>query len=202
MSKARSSFYILIPLLSCVIAVLLVEAALALFYPIPFSLEKNMYFEPDPYTGFRNKPLSRGYYPNGIEANANSRGHRDAEVAVPKPEGVFRILAIGDSFTVGANVEAAEAYPEVIERLLNERGVNVEVVNAGTGGWSPFQYAQYYEHYGQEFEPDLILVGFFVGKNIGLTDASFFHRQHMTGRNVANIDRTGASLPEVLHIAL
>ena len=33
------------------------------------------------------------------------------------------------------------------------------------GGWEPFQYAQYFEHYGHQFEPDLILVGFFVGND-------------------------------------
>ena len=41
----------------------------------------------------------------------------------------------------------------------------IEVVNAGTGGWGPFQYAEFYEHYGQAFEPDLVLVGFFVGND-------------------------------------
>ena len=33
------------------------------------------------------------------------------------------------------------------------------------GGWDPFQYAQYFEHYGRQFEPDLILIGFFVGND-------------------------------------
>ena len=97
MSSARRSFYIIIPFVSCLIAIVLVELGLALFYPIPFTLEKNMYFESDPYTGYRHKPLGAGRYPNGIAANANSRGQRDEEVDIPKPAGVFRILAIGDS---------------------------------------------------------------------------------------------------------
>jgi hypothetical protein len=166
MSKSRKSFYILIPLIACVFAVLLLEFGLALFYPIPFSLEKNMYYETDPHTGFRHKPLGSGHYPNGVEAVANSRGQRDGEVAVPKPEGVFRILLIGDSFTVGANVEQHEVYGQVLEDLLNDAVEQpIEVVNAGTGGWNPFQYAQFYEHYGQAFQPDLVVVGFFVGND-------------------------------------
>ena len=122
MSGTRKSFYILLPLFSGLFALLLVELGLHLFYPIPFSLEKNMYFEPDPYTGFRQRPLGSGHYPSGIEAIANSRGHRDDEVQVPKPGGVSRVLLLGDSFTVGANVEMVEAYPRVLEDLLNESG--------------------------------------------------------------------------------
>jgi len=167
MSGVRKSFYIVLPIISILVGILLLEAGLALFYPIPFSLEKNMYFEPDPYTGYRQKPLGRGHYPTGIDAIANSRGHRDAEVDVPKPEGVFRILMIGDSFTVGANVEQEDAYPQQLERLLNDTSkARVEVVNSGVGGWSPFQYAEYLNHYGAEFEPDLVVVGVFVGNDI------------------------------------
>jgi len=167
MSGVRKSFYIVLPIISVLVGILLLEAGLALFYPIPFSLEKNMYFEPDPYTGYRQKPLGRGHYPTGIDAIANSRGHRDAEVDVPKPEGVFRILMIGDSFTVGANVEQEDAYPQQLERLLNDTSeARVEVVNSGVGGWSPFQYAEYLNHYGAEFEPDLVVVGVFVGNDI------------------------------------
>ena len=167
MSGPRKSFYILLPLLSCLIALVLVEIGLALFYPIPYSLEDNMYFMPDPYTGYAHKPLSKGSYPNGIPAIANSQGLRDDEVEIPKPPGVFRILALGDSFTVGANVEQEDAYPQVLERLLNDSGRGrIEVVNAGVGGWSPFQYAQFLDNYGLRYEPDLVLVGLFVGNDI------------------------------------
>jgi hypothetical protein len=167
MSQPRKSFYILLPIISCGFALLLAEAGLALFYPIPYSLEKNMYFEADPYTGFRHKPDGVGFYPNGIVARANKSGNRDDDVAFPKPAGVFRILMIGDSFTVGANVEQEEAYPQVLERILNQPGQpTVEVVNTGVGGWSPFQYAEFLEHYGAAYEPDLVLVGLFVGNDI------------------------------------
>jgi lysophospholipase L1-like esterase len=80
---------------------------------------------------------------------------------------------LGDSFTVGTNVSQEEAYPEVLETLLNAHGnTPVEVVNAGVGGWSPLQYAEYYEHYGQDFTPDLVLVGFFVGNDTYDTPSS------------------------------
>ena len=165
MSETRTSFYILIPLFSVLFALLLAEIALSIFAPVPFSLERNMYYEPDPYTGFRHKPGSAGSYLNDVPANANSRGLRDDEVEVPKPADVFRILVVGDSFTVGASIRQEDAYPQELERLLQSPGTPIEVVNAGTGGWGPFQYAQYVEHYADEYEPDLLLLGMFVGND-------------------------------------
>jgi hypothetical protein len=159
-------FKVLVPLLAGVLTVAAIELGLALFHPVPFSIETNMYFEPDPYTGWRLKPGGTGYYQMGIPGNANSHGHRDVETSLKKPPGVFRILALGDSFTAGSNVRQEETYPKVLERHLRSAyGSQIEVVNAGTGGWEPFQYAQYFEHYGYQFEPDLILVGFFIGND-------------------------------------
>ncbi|MEJ2138525.1 MAG: GDSL-type esterase/lipase family protein [Gammaproteobacteria bacterium] len=196
MSGTRRSFYIILPVFACLIGVLLVELGLALFYPIPYSLEKNMYFEPDPHTGYRQKPLGSGGYPNGVAAIANSQGNRDDVVAIPKPDGVFRILMIGDSFTVGANVEQPDVYPQVLERMLNESGgPPVEIVNTGTGGWSPFQYAQFLEYYGAQYEPDLVLVGFFVGNDL-LVDR-FAPEQTMTavlGRRVSREAAANAAI--------
>jgi len=49
---------------------------------------------------------------------------------------------------------------------LNQNGLNpIEVINTAVGGWGPFQYAQYYEYYGNKFEADMVLVGFFVGND-------------------------------------
>ncbi len=168
MSARRSIFKIILPLLSALFAIALVELALVLFYPIPYSLERNMYFEPDPHTGYRHRPLGEGFYPNGVEARANSLGFRDDEVTLTKAEGVFRILSLGDSFTVGANVEQDQAYPQVLEGLLNSRSQNgkrIEVINAGVGGYDTFHYAQFVEHYAGQYDPDLILIGFFVGND-------------------------------------
>lgn len=165
-NRRQRLFQILVPLLTCLLTVGVVELGLAIFHPVPFSIETNMYFEPDPYTGYRLKPGGTGTYQMGIPGVANSHGHRDVEVPLKKPSGVFRILVLGDSFTVGTNVRQEEAYPKALERHLKRvYGSKIEVVNAGVGGWDPLQYAQYYEHYGYRFEPDLILVGFFVGND-------------------------------------
>jgi hypothetical protein len=159
-------FQILVPVLAFILGIVALELGLTVFHPIPFSIESNMYFVADPYTGFRLKPGGVGHFQLGIPADANSQDNRDVDVPLKKPPGVFRILVVGDSFTVGANVRQEEAYPKVLEkRLQSAYGPQIQVVNAGVGGWDPLQYAQYYEHYGYRFEPDLILIGFFVGND-------------------------------------
>ena len=60
----------------------------------------------------------------------NSKGYRDFERAVPKPEGVRRAVCIGDSFTWGVSVLFDDAWPQRVERTLSrERGERWEVVN-------------------------------------------------------------------------
>ncbi|MEM7582930.1 MAG: SGNH/GDSL hydrolase family protein [Acidobacteriota bacterium] len=158
-------FYVLVPALACGSVLLVLELFLAVLLPVPFASERNMYFSPDPHTGFRLAPNSSGRF-RGFVARVNSHGHRDAEVTLEKPAGTYRIMVLGDSFTMGANVRREEIYTEVLERQLNQRfEISFEVINTGVGGWSPFQYAQYFEHYGQPFDPDMILVGFFVGND-------------------------------------
>lgn len=159
-------FRILAPVLSCLLTIGFIELALALVYPVPFSIEYNMYYEADPHTGFRLRPNSVGHFQMGIVANTSSQGLRDREFSLKKPAGIFRILVIGDSFTVGANVREEQTYAKVLERQLRDAyGPNIEVVNTGVGGWNPPQYEAYYEHYGYRFEPDLILIGFFAGND-------------------------------------
>jgi lysophospholipase L1-like esterase len=134
-----------------------------------------MYFVADEHTGYRLKPNSEGYYQNQIPANANLHGHRDDPVTIQKPKGTYRILVLGDSFTAGSNVSQENAYPQVLESLFKANNMpHVEVINAGIGGWDPFQYAQYYQYYGHKFSPDLVLIGFFVGNDTytGVKDVS------------------------------
>ncbi|MGN7612347.1 SGNH/GDSL hydrolase family protein [Magnetococcales bacterium HHB-1] len=53
----------------------------------------------------------------------------------PVPEkGVGRLISIGDSCTFGPFLPG-QPYPMVLERALNQRGVQVEVINAGVEGY-------------------------------------------------------------------
>lgn len=159
-------FSFVVPIISTLLTVLVIEVGFNLFHPIPFSIERSMYFEPNQYTGYKLKPNSTGYFRNEITAQANKHGHRDDFVPLKKPDGVFRILLLGDSFTVGANVRQSQTYAAILEKSLNDNSATpIEVINTGVGGWEPFHYAEYYEHYGRQFSPDLVLIGLFVGND-------------------------------------
>ncbi|MEZ5856105.1 MAG: arylesterase [Hyphomicrobiaceae bacterium] len=49
-------------------------------------------------------------------------------------ERVLKIVAFGDSLTAGYGVEANDAFPAVLERLLKAKGHKVQVINAGVSG--------------------------------------------------------------------
>ena len=62
---------------------------------------------------------------------AASTGTLDASVpASTKP----RIVALGDSLTAGLGLASEQAYPALLQRRLNDAGLDYEVVNAGVSG--------------------------------------------------------------------
>jgi lysophospholipase L1-like esterase len=169
--------YIVLPLTSVLLTFCAVELLMSVFRPVPYSLEVNGLYESDPYTGDRVKPNYSGVYPSGIPARFNSLGLNDEERTYNKKAGTFRILVLGDSFTAGSNLYREQVYPFLLEKLLNKTcKIPIEVINAGVDGWDPFQYAQYYEHYGRKFEHDMVLVGLYIGNDIyeAFSDVSQF----------------------------
>jgi lysophospholipase L1-like esterase len=78
---------------------------------------------------------------------------------VEKPEGVFRILLIGDSFIEGEGVELPQTAAQVLEAELTETtGKPVEVVNMGVMSYSPIIYQRIIEDRGLPLDPDLVIV--------------------------------------------
>jgi acyl-CoA thioesterase I len=45
-----------------------------------------------------------------------------------------RIVALGDSLTAGLGLPAADAYPSLLQKMVEAGGLNYEVVNAGVSG--------------------------------------------------------------------
>lgn len=93
----------------------------------------------------------------------NSRGLRDTrEFAYDKPDGVLRILTLGDSFTLGFEVGQEQTYAAVLERDLERHGINAEVINAGVSGFSNAEALVYLREEGLRYQPDVVVLGFFV----------------------------------------
>lgn len=89
----------------------------------------------------------------------NSFGLRDdADQAQAKGDGVYRILALGDSFTYGFAVERTDLFVDLLENQLRADGRPVEVVNVGTEAWDNAQQAAWLETYGKDWNPDAVVL--------------------------------------------
>ena len=85
-----------------------------------------------------------------------------------KPDGVYRVLLIGDSFTEGFTVDLDEHFaPDLERRLTAAAGAPVEVLNSGVSAWGNGQELLYYSLEGSRFSPDLVVLLFNPGNDIG-----------------------------------
>ncbi|MFY9343848.1 MAG: SGNH/GDSL hydrolase family protein [Planctomycetota bacterium] len=132
--------------------------------------------EYDPELGWRhvaNKHVPDLYGPGvGLRTNGQHlRGTRDHAVADSDAE--YRILCLGDSFTMGYGVADDETYPA----LLAQQHPAIATINMGLGGYGIDQCWLWYERDGTKFDVDVLLFAIIVGD---------FFRMNPTG-NVANI---------------
>jgi len=91
------------------------------------------------------------------DIRTNSWGFRDREYPLEKPNGILRMVAIGDSFTFGSQ-RAEDSYPKALERLLAGRA---EVINTGVPAYSTVQEIGHLRRFGLRFHPDVVLLGLF-----------------------------------------
>ena len=59
-----------------------------------------------------------------------------AETATPAPTGASRprVVALGDSLTAGLGLQPEQAWPALVQKKIDQAGLDVEVVNAGVSG--------------------------------------------------------------------
>lgn len=112
-----------------------------------------------------DRPKKTGYAPVNTNRRAmrpkNARGYRDRQRAIPKPEGVRRVVSLGDSFAWGASVEFEDAYPQRLERALTRRRCEAwEVVNLALPGMNTVDQAAQLESEGGAYQPDVVVVGY------------------------------------------
>jgi lysophospholipase L1-like esterase len=98
----------------------------------------------------------------GSELRTNRLGFRDSKSEVaPKVSSEFRIIVLGDSFTVSAGVDFNRIYTSLVESGLRSRFPDVRVLNLAVGGYNIIQYRLVLEEVGRRLKPDLIVVGVF-----------------------------------------
>jgi hypothetical protein len=93
----------------------------------------------------------------------NDQGFRNRQnFAYEKPNGVVRILSLGDSHTQGFEVRQDFTYSAVIEKDLSSRGYKVEVLNTGVSGFSTAEELAFLENEGVKYDPDVVVLGFYA----------------------------------------
>lgn len=93
----------------------------------------------------------------------NSRGFRNTrEFSYAKPANTLRVLSIGDSHTQGYEVRQNYTFSAVLERFLNYRAKNAEVINSGVSGFSNAEELVFLENEGIKYNPDVVVLGFFA----------------------------------------
>ena len=103
-----------------------------------------------------------------VRVTTNASGLRGAELPTGRTPGVRRVLALGDSFTFGDAVEAEEAWPAQLERLLNGGASpgRWHVVNAGIPGHGTGQQLLLSRLLEERVRPDVVVLGFTVVNDV------------------------------------
>jgi lysophospholipase L1-like esterase len=111
----------------------------------------------DEHLVFRHKPSWEKQY-GEVLVTYNERGLRDRPI-LPKAEGEYRILALGDSVTFGSGVPQHQIFTFRLEQLLPGRLQRpVRVINSGVGGYNTVQEVTYFKQEGITLQPDLVML--------------------------------------------
>jgi lysophospholipase L1-like esterase len=118
-------------------------------------------FVRDEALGWKLRP--RAFAPwGGVPVRVNERGLRGPTIDYRRSGNALRILYLGDSVTFGYKIaDWDDTFPAVIERCLETRfGPCVETVNAGVGGYSPWQEWEFLRTEGLRYAPDIVVFTF------------------------------------------
>jgi hypothetical protein len=144
-------------LVSVAIGLAVLEGGLRLILPSPPSINRF-----DPVTGWSMEPSKttvREVDGRAIEFAINAEGLRDDAGLSPSTiRAAARVIALGDSFTLGFTVPREESFVDLLERRWRAEQRDVEVVNAGHEGWSTDQQAAWFAERGVAYRPSLVLV--------------------------------------------
>jgi hypothetical protein len=123
---------------------------------LPSESDRTMQY--DARRGHKHRAGLRETVEGGVRVSTNRLGARGVrEYAQPKPSGVLRVVALGDSQTFGEGVADAATWPAQLERAL----AGVEVLNFGERAYAHDQMYFALLDAGLAAQPDAVVVGYF-----------------------------------------
>lgn len=147
-------------LFSLVAGLLLFELAARLALASPGEPVASRYTEFDPLLGWRHRKGAVAAFAQG-EYRINSLGLRDRERRHQAAPGTYRLMVLGDSFAEGFSVSLEDSAAQVLERSLDRPGCPVEVIAAGTVGYSTDQQYLFYHEEGVRYSPGALVLLFY-----------------------------------------
>ena len=98
----------------------------------------------------------------------------DDQAALSKPvpgADTYRVIALGDSFTMGTMIPLEELFVKRVERALNARAEGrrrYEIMNLAFVGWDTSRELRALKEVGLAYSPDAVVVVFYVNDATGL----------------------------------
>jgi hypothetical protein len=159
---------ILVILITLVLIAVLLEIGLRFFAPQIVPPLSGL-FRPDPVAGYSLRPAVSVHY-RSSEADVTFHTNSVGERIVPgydQSKATNSMVALGDSFTFGMNVQDDQAFPALLNARYNKEGApQYKVANGGVFGYGTDNEAGWLKEYGWQNNPKVVLVGFFVGNDV------------------------------------
>jgi lysophospholipase L1-like esterase len=108
----------------------------------------------------------------------NSDGLRDREYPHARRPGVPRVLLLGDSFTEGMQVALEKTFAKRLEAKLEDRGREIEVINAGFSGFGTDNELLFFTSEGERYQPDLVLLAFSTANDVIENSDTLYRRMY------------------------
>lgn len=97
----------------------------------------------------------------------NNFGLHDTMLTLEKPDGVYRVLIVGDSMAQGWQVTLEQGFPYLVEQqLIRDSGSRVQIVNLSIDAYGTDRELLLYSVLGWRFQPDLVLLPIYVGNDV------------------------------------
>jgi len=113
---------------------------------------EDFYWLPNPDDEFHNR------------IRLNNFGLHDTTMSMDKPDGVYRVLLLGDSFAQGWQVTLEQGFPYLLEQALSG-DARVEVINLSVDAIGTDRELLLYSILGWRFRPDLVLLAIYAGND-------------------------------------
>lgn len=161
---------------SLVLTLTFVEIGLRLFAPQIVQCKINYEWRADddvlpyvPKASYKGRMVLKDQF--DVDLTTNAQGFRNlGDIPMKKPEGVKRLVFMGDSFVFGWGIDDKETFTYLLQEDLGTRygKEKVEVINAGVYGYDIIQYRELFYRL-LKYEPDAVFLGFCLENDFNIT---------------------------------